>query len=459
MYRRRFKRKFRALEKHDPYRLVTFIPRRMDLLPDAIKIKLPRFFRQEMCLVADGFPLPVMRSIPMWNPGSIFTSRGVVAVGPLGNDAPDFPNSHYSIENPIACTTEYLGQLSRFYRSVHVNGAKAHIDVALTSNIASAVSSTDATGTAAPGIGVDCWIGCPQESIEWDVLEDNIPEMAYLRSPYDLLYDSTVPTVSQWHPSVQLTDTSLIAKHQWGNPMASPSTALWGAQAVNGTRKDWTWFMKQTAQEKPWAYKHGLIYVASPEDSRSYKHNKLGFKGVYNPQLYWRRQIFEFLDEESAGDPASMQAILDDLKALNLADSGVQTDANQTSWRPDTGAVAATTVPAPIAQQIGVTSGPWAPTINGNYDPETLKFVNRLPHIWMMLVPRYVGSNRPDLSYTWPYYAMTDFGDDTAFSAKEAYGSIKITTVCKVKYYCILRNLVSGFSLDDVFDDGIDEDE
>jgi hypothetical protein len=458
--RRRYagKRKFRALAKEADDYVKTFIPRRMELMPDSLRIKLPIFYQQTITIMTNRFPCPIYRTVDLSGPVHRWENRHVMdtATDDAALYNQEFPNSHYSKDHPNGVSAEYLNRLSLFYSTLVSNGSKVSLTVSAAHRSQTSVSF--GATQSSPGIPIDCWLGCPATvaelkaiSAKWEPLRTVLsPDPTSVYSEDHLDFMGTQLNYAVWN-----------AKRDWGTDGARTYTTQAGspwyfhATEMNaGTRPDLTYLMRELTSEAPGNYRHFMYRSQTSDSVKTDYMPRATF--VHNPYAYWQ----EFIKKEVTNNTSvevNPQEMMDAIRTFNL---GVPADVTtydnmELSSTKVNGSVTATgtsvssgwtTSRGTITRHAGFTG--YNPVDTGDAGTSTVLEV--LPHAWIMLVPRVL-VNVPGESWTWPLTTSYGADETEALGAYSFQGCMTVTFGIRVKYYCIFTNRRNGYgTIDDI---------
>lgn len=451
--RRRYigKRKFDNLAREDRDYIQTFIPRRMDLIPDAVRFKSRWFYTQEMVLTQNFFPHPIWRTINMeqltrryyartrMGDGSVESAAAAGTMPALLDVQQEHPNSHWSLEAPLGVEGEAMSYFASRYKLAMNNGSKATLAVSVRTNLQAVVSTS--SGTERLGIPIDCWFGSPASVNELVALNSRwAPIIPYLNEQTVSASSSDMAAPIHWQNS------ALNATNYWGSssPVAvgaacTQTTAPWAYNALTrpdeAARPNLRWLFQQTAEEAPRNYKHVCLYAVGPQDINRGLPHSADFSAVYNPVAYYGQAIKSEIAQLSLANQFDPRTFLDMLRLYKVSTSN-QTTYTHHEHNVTTGATTSsspTITSPPINQNFTATTNNLAAyTPNSNSDFATYTVGGVAKHLWVVLVPRVMAGN-PDWSWTWPGQPFAENDMDAASGA--LYGGLRFVFGMKCTHY------------------------
>lgn len=468
-YRRRAigKRKFRALERDAGERVVTFIPRRMDLVPEAVKCALPLYYSEEMCLFNRRFPLPIYRTINLmrfdwhWFRRIMFSTGGVDP----GEFLQRFPNNHWSVDHPFGVSAVGLPYLASKYQHCVLNGSKATIAVAVRMRFEGTMPLDTVAGEPGhPGIPIDCWLGSPASPAEVLALRAFWQGIRFLQE-----MDENTDT-SQTFTQRQFNDEKFYAKNLYGssnqldNPtdLDSLTEMPWGAVPIlrpgNGSTTDparpsLRWLMQQTVEEGPNRFRHKILFPKSPASGKLYGHSA-EMKAVYNPQAYWGSFIkTERIVEADLEDKVDPQDHMDAIKLYEL-NLDTQSNVPGEAWStavdsaPSSNPVTIDELSPPT--NVIATNTLFTPSVatEANGEGGGYAYNQLMPHLWVYLQPHNT-TDSPNVSWAWPEFPTDDL-DATELYRRQG---LTFTFGVKQKFYMIFTNRRDTEDMNDVLID------
>lgn len=462
--RRRFgRRKFRDLERVQEPRIITFIPRRMDLIPDGVRVKLPMYHTEDLTLFTSRFPLPIFRTMNLQKFDNQFWRRIMYRGASVdsGELQQRFPNNHWSVDRPFGNAAEALSYLAAKYKTAILNGSKGSIGVSVHTYVDPLAPSGDVENPG-PGIPIDCWLGSPETPKEALSLADYwSPAHTYLNSgsePPDLeitwamrqFHDADFFAKSYYGSSTLLNNTTSVdseAEMPWGyhstlRPLATPA------------RPNLRWLMEQTASEKPWNFRHLVIHPNAPGRKMSFPHSA-EFSTVYNPQAYWGSFVkYERTLEDDLEDKISPQDFMDAIKTYSIMKFDATGGYENELWQADlaypasnptitTNTLSMPTVESfPLASNAILDDLTKATEAAGEGRGYALGQLQK--HLWVCLTPRVV-SDDADASWCWPSFVSEDILNpmtDLDANIAEYRKGLTFRFGFKYKFYMILTNRV-----------------
>lgn len=420
MYRRRriYKRKFRRLEDEGKDYIVRLDPRTMDLVPDAVVVKLTGYYSEDLLLHTDNFPLPIYRTVCLDSLRRRFFTRHLMNDGTIAaNEVQQrYPNNHYSVDHPLGWEFPFLAQLAKKYSRAQVNGAKASIGVRVTSNVRS-VLDANTSDNGNRGMPIDCWFGSPANPRELLAVSQYwSPVREYLNESYA---DVDTNGATGLVPRQEMQDSTMWATKLYGQTNAiQPSTHVYSPgpyyrpASNTATRPNLRWLFQQTSEESPTNYKHVLINVKAPEDNAG--RNSADFTAVYNPKAYWGSFIKEEAVHQSLDyrvpPEEHLEAIKDRIISATTATNyqlrnhvinGASVDPTATNETLNAvGSLDVTSVTWPNSFRTTLPAG-----YGNGYRYDQLE-----KHLWILLVPRGIDPD-PNASYAWPAMSATPSND------------------------------------------------
>lgn len=455
------KRKFRALERDSGERIESFIPRRMDLVPDAVRCALPIYYTEDLTLFTAHFPFPIYRTVNLMKFAYHWYRRVMMDDGSPATGAfqQRFPNNHWSVDHPFGVQAEGLPYLASKYQNCLLNGSKATIGVTVRMRADPLLSVTGGAQATNPGIPIDCWLGSPASPKEMRALQSYWAPIRYLQEMDESVETMTNAVIRQFH------DGSWWAKSLYGSSrqLVAPGdldTAAEMPWAVHSnlmpesggqpSRPELRWLMQQTTEEGPNRFKHSILFPSAPGRKPTYK-NSASMKAVYNPQAYWGSFIKEErVIEPDLEDKVDPRDFMDALKLYELSSSTAGSILTET-WSTDDGTEAQSTSDiAVIPEGIEVISAANSMFDLGHVteaDGEGggLRMDQIMPHLWLILIPRNT-TDDPDTSWTWPSTAV----DDLDGSESERRLGLQLTFGVKQKFYMIFMNRRDSEDMNDV---------
>lgn len=462
------------MEREAGSRVMTFIPRRMDLVPEAVRAALPLYYSEDLTLFTSHFPLPIFRTVNLmkfdykWFRQIMFQGAGL----DTGQFESRFPNNHWSVNHPFGVCADGLAYLASKYKQAVLNGSKATVGVTVRMYVDPLVPPALAgVGTGGvlpgPGIPIDCWFGSPETPREMRALASYwSPVRTYLNEG-----DESVDVASSYTQR-QFQDETFYAKSAYGtssiysNPtdLNSEAEMPWGYHTnllpVGGAtpdRPDLKWLMQQTTEEGPNRFKHRILFPSAPGRKFSYG-SSASMKAVYNPQAYWGSFIKqERVIEDDLQDKVSPQDHLDAIKAYNVAPTTEGVVVRET-WDAGAGAQFPSTqgFSTIAGQNFAVASNTLFDTIvatEANGEGGGLAYNQIMPHLWVCMFPRNT-SDSIDQSWTWPAFYDSS-GEMTDLDAAEwqRRQGITFSFGVKQKFYLMFTDRVDAEDVNDVLMD------